>query len=177
MAKYKAGDRVWTYHSERRETVEACPICFGNRVVTLVLGDDTHVELPCDYCKLGYGNPTGQIKVIKLVKGAEEHTIERVETTQTQSSVTNRYIMIGNRCTDDDGVFDTKAEAEAKCEEVAETENARRNKQTAYIKKDKMRKFSWNAGYHMREAKDLRKRMERSMELAKICKERAKGES
>jgi hypothetical protein len=84
--------------------------------------------------------------------------------------------MLGHTRYDDDGVFDTKEEAETKGEEIAAVENTRRNTQTECIKHQKTKSFTWNAGYHRREAKDLRKRMERHMELAKICKARVKGE-
>ena len=177
MSDYKAGDQVWGYWCDNRSKSVTCPVCFGKLVVVLILGDDTHVELPCDYCGKGYGRPQGHVTITEYSKGARIVTLDRVETTETQNGVTHRYITVDNRCYEDDGVFDTEDEAMAKADEVAIELNTRRDTQTEFIKANTHKTFAWNAGYHMREAKSLQKRMDRHKKLAKICKARVKGVS
>ena len=170
---YKIGDKVWAAFAERRDVTETCPVCFGKLKVTLVLGDGSAVELPCDYCGKGFGYPIGAVQEIRYCSGAELRTIDRVsiEFTGSRQEVSYRS---GNNVLYPEKVFDTEKEALACCEKIAEALNKEQKESAAYIKNDIKKSFSWNAGYHLREAKRHEADAARHRERAVLCKAKSK---
>jgi SOS response regulatory protein OraA/RecX len=75
---------------------------------------------------------------------------------------------------EDNMLFDTPEEAEARAEEIIAERFEAEKKNSDWIKKDKLKSFAYNAGYHMREAKRCRAEAETHEEKAKLCSERAK---
>ena len=178
MKQYKVGDVVWWAMIERyKQVTKPCPICFGNKEVTLILGNKEQVILPCNYCRSGYDDPSGTIIEHEWHGVPKQITIDGMEV-QINSlgekreyhsgSPTSHYIL-----TDDD-IFDTEEEALKKCEAIKQKVENEERTRAEYIKKDKVKSFSWNAGYHLREATRLEKDAARHREQAKLCKERAK---
>jgi len=58
---FKIGDVVYFASAGQRQVDIPCPVCFGKREVTLILGNGDSVELPCDYCGKGYDGPRGYV--------------------------------------------------------------------------------------------------------------------
>lgn len=76
MKKYKIGDRVWWARCGTREVAHDCPICFRKKRVILILGDDSEVEVECDFCGKGYEGPKGYILEYQWVATPEEVRID-----------------------------------------------------------------------------------------------------
>ncbi len=62
--RYKLGDKVyWIESGTNYGKTIPCPVCFGKRFVTVILGDDSQVKTECGYCSHGYDRPSGSAKV------------------------------------------------------------------------------------------------------------------
>jgi hypothetical protein len=156
MKDFSIGDKVWVSKAERRTKTVLCPICFGKLKVTLILGNEDHVELPCDYCGKGYDGPRGFLEQIEYFVGAEEAIIEGITLEETAEGKSYKF-HFGNRFFDQKYVHTTKEEAERVCQEIADENNENESKRTEFIKYNTKKSFSWNAGYYMREVKRLEK--------------------
>lgn len=173
--KFKIGDTVYVSKFGRREVKEKCPVCFGKLVVTLILGDDTPVELPCKYCGRGYDPPSGQVAEWRMDAGAEAVIIDQIRTAQTGAGEKVEY-MVGNRSYYSIDVFSTEQEALDKSERSAAKHRQEQETRAEFIKEDTNKNYSWNAGYHRREAKKAAEKVEYHSRMAKICKAKAGGE-
>lgn len=174
MKKYQIGDTVWVAMSGKREVIEPCPVCFRKKHVFLLLGNDEKVELPCSYCSKGRIEPTGEVLEYRYVAGAEVMTIDKISTEHDALGEkiryqSNHYILYA------ENMFDTEAEALKRCEEVAEQINKDRISEVEHIKEDVKKSFAWNAGYHMREAKEHEKKAEMHRQKARLCRNRGDG--
>jgi len=170
---YSVGDKVWWARCGTDRIKKPCPICFGKRKVTLILGDESEVVLPCNYCAPGFESPTGTISEYEYIAAPEQVTIDRVSSETTPGGTKYEY-RHEHWLLSPDIIFDTEEAALTKCEEIAEKLHKEETTRTEYLKKDKQKSFSWNAGYHLREAKRCRKEAERHEEKAVVCKERAR---
>lgn len=169
-SKFKIGDHVWLARYGAEESRVTCPVCFGHRAVTLILGNGDECRLPCDYCGKGYEGPRGYVTERTMVQRAEPGTVESV----TVSSAAVEYH--GDHWYGDAAnVFATEAEALARSAALAAEAQADEQRRVDYGKHDAKKTFAWNAGYHMREAKRKRADADRHDRMAVICKERAKA--
>ena len=58
--RFEIGERVWTVREyPHYDTLQLCSDCLGQKAVTLIMGDGTHVSIACENCKEGL-YPTGQ---------------------------------------------------------------------------------------------------------------------
>lgn len=169
-APFKVGDRVWVARYGSTETRVPCPVCFGTKAVTLILGNGEQMRLECDYCAKGYGLPQGTIAGVEYAPRAEERVIDRVSVSATDVEYQSDCTIF--RAPD---VFATEAEALARAAVIAVQAEAERNARLEAAKEHAMKSYSWNAGYHMREAKELRERAERHERKAALCKAKAKS--
>lgn len=58
--KFNLGDRVFHVQSSclyGKKTL--CVVCFGNRKVTVILGNGEHVDTECQHCAVGIESPSG----------------------------------------------------------------------------------------------------------------------
>ena len=171
--KHKVGDRVWVARCDWVPVTKPCPVCFGEKAVTLILGNGDHIQLDCDYCGRGYELPTGTVQEYEYVVAPECMTITNIEA-QTNSEGTTYEYKSSYLCPQPDKIFLTKEEAEAKGLELKAELEKEQETRVEYIKKNFHKTFSWNAGYHRREAKRLRKTAEWHERKAQLCKARAK---
>jgi hypothetical protein len=170
---YKIGDKVWAAFAERRDIAETCPVCFGKLKVTLILGDDSVAELPCDYCGKGFDRPRGIVQEIRYVSGAELRTIDYVSVEFAVNEQRTVY-RSGTRILYPEKIFDTEKEALECCEKIAESLNEEMKTRAEYIKADVKKNYSWNAGYHLREARRLDRLAAQHRERAVLCKAKSK---
>jgi hypothetical protein len=172
MKDYKVGDSVWIPRYGREQKTITCPICFGKKEVTLILGNGEYVVLPCSYCAQGYEPPGGTVAEYILEPRAELVVITGKETKEGRDGVTVEYKSTGGYIHAEDRVFGTEAEAMAVAREMASEDQKQQDERTEYIKADKRKSFAWNAGYHLREAKRDRESAEYHEKMARVCKER-----
>ena len=180
MPKYKIGDQVWyaTYNKYDSVTVP-CSVCYGKKKVTVILGNDDTVVVDCDYCGHGFEPPTGTEKIYRVATKAEMFTITGMEVNICGSKETVEYRMsLGYgtyKAAKEHELFDTEAEALIKAEELKVQDERDESEKQERIKKNVHRSFTWNVGYHMREAKRAKHDLEYHSQKALICKARPKN--
>jgi len=174
MKQYHINDTVWLARFEYEQVIKPCPVCFKTRQVTLILGNGDKVILPCAYCDDGYSSPSGLVTGYKYVAKARQIRITQVDSEETEHGIEYRYHGSPNDYHDDGSLlFDTEEEARIKSVEIKEKYEKEQLTRIENIKKDKHKSFSWNAGYHIGEAKRNRESAEYHDKMAVICKERA----
>lgn len=159
MKEYKIGDKVWWAHCGTREVQHACPICFGKKKVTLILGDDSEVECECDFCGKGYQHAIGYVIEHDWVAEPKQITIDGISIDHYGDKRTIRYSYL-NYCLYDEDVFDTEEEAKIQCDKktTEHNENVRKN---LYSRAQSSHKsYSWSVGYSKREIKEAQRRIE-----------------
>ena len=172
-SKYQVGETVWHARCDWRPVDKTCPICYGNREVKLILGNGDETILPCNMCAPGFRDPSGVVSEYEHVVAPEVVVITGIEIECNGGKIKARY---RNGCYgfDEDSLYHTKEAATKRGLELkAELDEAQRTK-AEYLKKDKAKSFSWNAGYHLREARRMRKSIEYHERMAVLCKARAK---
>lgn len=181
MKQYKIGDTVWTAHYGTESVEKPCPICFGKKEVTLILGNGDRVVLPCEYCRLGFDAPRGVVTEYEFVADPRAVVIEEIVTTHNTGGERREYRYNVTSCScshlDEDGIFDTREDALVKCAEAIKEREKEEITRLENIKANKRKSFAWNAGYHLRNAAKCRREAEHHESCAKLCKEKeAKSE-
>lgn len=173
MKKYKVGDTIWvaSFRGESRE--HKCPVCFGKKEVSLILGDDTKVALPCHFCSRGLTSPSGTITEWEYVAKAELRIIDETRTNETKSGTVKEYLS-DNRLFYDYNVFDTKEEAIAHSKIQQQEFEKEQETKAEYIKKDSYKSYSWNAGYWLTQIKNAKADIKRYKKQIRLCKEKVK---
>lgn len=174
---FNIGDTVYYAAAGNKRIDIPCPICFGKRQVTLILGNGDSVELPCQYCGNGFDTPRGYIEEYEYIAEASPFLITGISINTTESGEKREYRSGSDNCyhnLHEDKCFATIEEALQAAISVKETMENEQKTRTEYIKKDKQKSFAWNAGYHMREAKRNRKDAEYHEEKAILCKAKDK---
>ena len=167
---YKVGDWVWyaTYDSE--EIKVPCPVCYGNKVVTVILGNGDEVAVECDYCGKGWQNALGYVTEYQRIPKAEQRMItkRRIEDGRDGEEIEyigSQYILNIAQ------MFDNEQEAYDYAVGLAEKATQEALDKPKY-KNEKS--YTWNAGYHLKQAKSKRNEADYHEAKAKICKTRAK---
>ena len=170
MTVYKVGDKVWiASFSQAREVVVPCPVCYGDKNVIVTLGNGEAVEVECQYCQVGFRGAIGTVKEYIQDARAENVTITRRIVEERAGGDEIEYYT--SRCEiKPEMMFDTKAEAQAKADEMMQAYNT--NKSPKY-KNEKS--YSWNAGYHMKAAQKAEAEAVYHKQKAQICKDKSKA--
>ena len=171
MKTYKVGDKVFWSRCGTRQVDVPCTVCFGKLYITLILGDGSAIELPCDYCGKGYNAPRGVISVYEYFETAEIRVIDEVRTNERNGFSSVEYLS-DSYYLDKEDIFDSEDDALKRCAFKTEQQRTEQETRTEFIKKDIKKSFSWNAGYHMREAKRLKESISYHEKRAIICKEK-----
>jgi hypothetical protein len=171
MNNLKVGDTAWVANVGNQQILILCEICFGKKVVTLVLGNGEHVELPCGYCGNGYEAPTGKNSIYKFVSEPKQIVIDEVKTNETINGTVKTYCS-GHRHYEENQIFLTGEQAEIECEKIKTKMENDQQTRAEHIKKDVKKSFAWNAGYHLKRAKDDEKSAEYHRSMVKLCNER-----
>lgn len=144
---------VWAY----KPTRVLCPVCFGKRFVTVILGDGEQQPVECEFCNVGYQGPSGTV-----TRHAPDSTIEERAVTGLVMDGDEWIVTLdghahrqSERC-----VFATREQAEERRAFLqAEAEiNAQRNFEAQFA--DKKKGLTRSAGYHREQIKELRRKLE-----------------
>jgi hypothetical protein len=167
---YKVGDWVWyaTYDSE--EIKLPCPVCYGNKVVTVILGNGDEVKVECDYCGKGWQNALGYVTDYQRIPKAEQQRITKRRIEDGRDGEEIEYIVV-NRYLKIEQMFDTEQEAYDYAVALAERVTQEQLDKPKY-KAEKS--YTWNAGYHLKQAQSKRKEADYHEAKAKVCKSRSK---
>lgn len=172
MKQYKVGDKVFVAKFGHRQVQIDCPVCFRKGFVRVILGNDEVVKMPCEYCNKGIGtNPTGSVYEWRWDPDVETIVISEVRRSETVDSIELEY-RASNRLYHQKDMFDTHEEALAESKARAEKHNIEQETKAEFVKGKPDKNYSWNAGYHRREAKRHHARFEYHTKMAEICKSR-----
>lgn len=174
ITKFSVGDTAWYAKCAHELIKKTCPTCFGKLEVTLILGDGDAVILPCEACGKGYEGPRGYIEEYAYVVEPIVFIITRMTINHDGSGNNIEYASGYNTYKDED-VFLTKEEALVRAKAKKERLDEEQRTRAECLKYNTNKNFSWNAAYHMREAKRLRSDALRHDEKAKRCKERSRN--
>ncbi len=166
---FKIGDVAWEAFARRTEIQIPCPICFTKREVTLIMGNDEKVVLPCNYCAPGFQSPQGFVKDWEFVAEPRRHVITEIETKASAAGEKITYICSHYHF---DHLYEKKEDAALEAKKLADKEAEDEVTKAEHIKEDKKKSFSWNAGYHLRNAKKMEKDILYHKKMAVLCKER-----
>lgn len=175
--RYKIGDVVYVGTYDNRQSQIECPVCFGKREVTLILGNGDSVITPCDYCGKGHEGPKGFVLQCERIPRAEAALINEIRLELSADGSIVQYHTANYSCYQEYEVFPTQAEAMAYAQELADKAVKEESERAEYIKNNQAKSYSWNAGYYLRKAKQARDDAEYHERMAVRCKAKAKGES
>lgn len=150
--KYSVGDEVyWVESSSNYQKSVPCPMCFGQRFVTIILGNDESEKIECGYCQKGYDRASGIATVWQPDAVVHKGTISGVT---TRNGI--KY-EIGYKSIDEHELFNKKDDAEIEREKRyrAEVERSEKWFLDNFIQAKK--KQIWSVGYHRRSIKDAEK--------------------
>ena len=172
--KIAIGDRLWIPRTGNTQTQKPCPVCFGKLAVTIILGDDSRIGTMCDYCGKGFDGPTGVESVYERLPGAELFVVAEIRTVTTEDGESSEYTTANCRLARDGNLYATEQEAIEASKDLQKEQIEYDEKRAEIIKGNVHKSFSWNVGYHRREAKRLREKIEYHERKAFLCEERVK---
>ena len=177
---YNVGDMVWVANFRSEEIKVPCPVCYGNKHVVVVLGNGEKVEVECDYCGHGFEGPRGYVIEYQYLPSVEYISITGKEVKKTQKGIEIEYNHLLSGEYDHSyssmhlkDIFDTEEEAYQFAIEKAEKYQSEQDNKIKY-KNEKS--YTWNAGYHMREAKSKQHDAEYHLKKAQLCKQKSKSD-
>jgi len=168
MRVLNVGDKIWWARCGVELVQEKCTVCYGNREVTLILGNGERVTLPCEYCACGYEAPKGYTTRYKYIAEPQYVAITGVRVNQTCKGDEREYT-VGHYNLSEDVMFDTQKEATEKCAEIAVAHDKEEQRRAGCTKANKTKHFSWSAGYHRKNIKDLQRQIQYHEANARLC--------
>lgn len=170
----RVNDKIWLSKIGQREVWVDCPVCYGKKKVTLILGNDEQAVLDCGYCERGWESPSGKEMIYKFVAEPEEITISGVSSNEREGKREVSYYYNGNYHVGPEKLFNTKEEAEVECQKAIKEHHEEQLRQLGHKNVSSRRKFGWNAGYYIRKLNDLKKEMARYEEKIQIIRVKKK---
>src|SRR3990167_8173518 len=107
--KYNLGDKVWCVKLDTIQEKFQCPDCFGNKYLTVILGDNSQVTIDCYRCTIGYEPPLGYVVFDKKIVAVKQVIVEGINICSDYIE----YIFEYNSVKEEE-LSDTKEEAEIK---------------------------------------------------------------
>ena len=120
--KYNIGDKVYWASRDNREKHLTCPDCFGKLALTVILGDDTRVSIPCVTCAKGYEPPVGYITYWEWYPSVQPVTVTGCT---IRENVVPEYYVDPNYVVKETALFSTLEEARVYANKLCEEENNR----------------------------------------------------
>lgn len=173
MKEYNIGDIVWWATGGIREVTHSCPVCYGNRYVTVVLGNDEQVQTPCDYCGKGYEGAKGYVIEREWTAEVKQIVLDGKEVTENADGrkVEYRY---GHHILHDGIIWDTHEEAQQARLKIAEQHHLDEMERLQRGKENNVKSYSWHVGYHQRQLKEAERQAEYHKTKITFMKEKAK---
>ena len=136
------GDIVWVATWEREQRWLPCPDCFGKKFLTVILGDDSRVTIPCSECGPGYNSSRGVVETWE-----ERPSVAQVKLTGLELRPEGMEYRSHSSYYKADRVF--KTEEEAKAGAVVLTQQHNEEQKKRMLSKERGDKtWGWNATYH-----------------------------
>lgn len=158
MKEFNVGDVVWWARYSRDAIKGPCPVCFGKRKVTLIKGDDEHVEVSCNYCTRGMQGPYGFVEEryewhseVQTVTIEIKEVVEKNGYRDVEYHSQHYVLRAGDTC------FATQEEALTRVAELAAEQALKDEERIAHHKENDHKSYAWHVGYHQRNAAKARK--------------------
>jgi len=172
--KRKIGDIVWYPEVKTVAKKVPCPDCFGDKKLTVILGDGSRVRIDCAGCTCYYvGSPDHLTPTGYVAKYTYEVNSRRVEVTGIKISRDGTaYEYDGHRTTKE--IFDTKEEADAAAKRIAKKMGEDALERFKYKKEKDRKTWAWNVTYHRRKIKHAREKLDYHSKKLGIALEKTK---
>lgn len=152
---FTIGQQFWAPVTYPEKITLPCPVCFGSLVVTVVLGNDERIGVPCEACGKGFGGPQGTIEEYEHAPGAKPFVIAAVKslwdhrwTVESEDGQSRNF----------DELCATEAEALAvSVKRMAEQHE--RNMQSRQHRRKNTKEATWSIRYHREQIKDLERQI------------------
>lgn len=165
---WKIGDVAWIAGTTPTKVQKPCPVCFGQRRVSVILGDASVVAIDCSHCET-FDRPRGYVEEWAYEPKAVRVLIASV--TAVDGVVTDVRSSESD-CVGADRLRETEEEALGESQ-AAEMERRDRDDQYALTRKNgSLRRASWLVGYHRSTAKRCREQAEYHEQRAAVLKSR-----
>jgi hypothetical protein len=171
---FNIGDTAYVPVYGKKQTYVTCPHCFGDKHLTVILGDKSEILIDCECCREGWENK-GKISIWEWKGGYEQITISGLESNIEGEKVKTRYHSGSRYCYQIyDEVFDNAEDALAYAE-IKATEMDRQGLDEIENKKKYAHK-SWasNAAYYHNLIRDAGAELVRLNARYTVAKEKAK---
>lgn len=173
---FNVGDTIWISRFDRCTEWVPCPVCFTKRKVTVILGDGTAIETPCNYCGNGFEESSGYVEKQTATPKAMSCVVTAVYEEVTAAGRKVEY-RCDTWCVYEHKAFAAREEALAAAVTLATEQNAQEREYRAGLKEYSYKSYSWHVGYHKREAKEHRRQAEyheaRAVECTAHVKDKA----
>jgi hypothetical protein len=170
----RVGDSAWFPRVGTEQVKRTCIVCFGKLAVVVVLGDGSEVQTPCDYCGKGFGGPKGWTIEYEAVHFAELVTVTKVIAEDAATGRTVEYETTPYTHAKPGDLFATEAECAAVVARLVAAHADYEDKNRKPKRMAAAAKHTWNVGYHMRQATEMRRSIVYHEERAIVLKARNK---
>lgn len=153
--QFKIGQNVWWAHRAAQEKLYMCPDCFGQKFLTVILGDQSQVTIDCAGCSKGYEPPRGVICQWEHIPDARRTTIHRVEIRQDKVE----YGVDDNYGVAESEIFASREEAMVRAEQLSEAWNREQSEQIGR-KARHSHSWAWNVTYYRKAIREAQKNIE-----------------
>lgn len=153
------GSEMYVVRAESQERSRPCPVCNGDKRVTLILGTGEHVSIDCDFCKAGWLGPTGTEKYYEWSAEVVRCVVSGLEARDGEVRYYTRASNGGQYVYPASETYDSLDDAMVACGvAIAEREREQAEQMGRKVKANKS--YSWHVGYHRREATEHRRKLE-----------------
>lgn len=131
-----------------------CPMCFGNRFVTIILGDESRSKIECGMCSHGCERPSGVAKTWEAAAIIYSGVITGISTREGLKYEIGHSSVYARDC------FDSEDSAIPARDAALKEAQDRRAKwfEDSFVQCKK--KQVWSAGYHRSQIKDAERTIE-----------------
>ena len=163
------GEKVWWVESYTNFGKSIlCPMCFGKRFVTIILGDGSKTEIICGMCSHGLEIATGQAKTWEPAAFIRSGVITGISTREGAKYEVGHTSVFQHEC------FDSEEAAipmqDSKLKEVQDLAEKYYKDNFIQCKKTQI----WSAGYHREQVKYHERQIDWHLSRLNMIKERKK---
>jgi hypothetical protein len=167
---FNIGDTYYLAHHNPIQRSVPCPTCYGNKVVTLILGNGEEVMVQCECCGKGYEGPRGYIMEYVYEPYASQFTIAGVH-----SMYSGEWTLksTGEETANLTQLYKTKEEALAVAQVLMQQIIDQNYRSQTASTKHQRENLAWSVRYHEQCIKDALKKIE--WHRTKVSERKAKA--
>jgi transcription elongation factor Elf1 len=158
---FEIGQQVWVGRIKHEKHLITCPVCNGNKVVIVIFGDGTQVEVECNYCDKTFPytwKACGQVYGEEYMVGdADLEIITGMDVRKEDDGTLEITYWFGSHGGHPDTVALTYEEAVNKARIKAALYTTERVEKREKDKFNLAKSYSWNAKHYLDRAEQARK--------------------